>query len=137
MTRFRTSPSRCVAAGATALTVLLAGCGGTSDATDLSPAATDGRGIMRRSGCGSCHGSDGGGGVGPAFVDLFGTDVPLDDGTSVTADRAYLTESILEPAAKIVDGYTLPMPKTNLSNAEIDSIIAYIEALGTTGTTTG
>ncbi len=104
---------------------------------DLSPGAAEGRATMRRKGCGSCHGSDGGGGIGPAFVDLLGSEVPLADGSSVAADRAYLVESITEPSAKIVDGYTLPMPKTNLSTDEIDAIIMYIEALTPHGTTAG
>ena len=94
---------------------------------------------MRRAGCASCHGSNGGGGVGPAFVDLFGSDVAVEiaaDGdesnvtsTVVTADRDYLVESITDPSAKVAEGYSLPMPTTELSQADIDAIITYIEAL--------
>ncbi len=84
---------------------------------------------MRSRGCASCHGSDGGGGVGPALAGVIGSTVLLADGTSVAADRDYLVESITEPSAKIVEGYTLPMPKTDLSSEEIDAIIAYIEVL--------
>lgn len=120
-----------------AVTILLPACGGATDSADLSPAAADGRATMRGKGCGSCHGSDGDGGIGPAFVDLIGSEVALADGSSVTADRAYLVESITEPSAKIVDGYTLPMPTTNLSTDELDAIITYIEALTSLGTERG
>lgn len=90
---------------------------------------------MRRKGCGSCHGSSGAGGVGPAFVNLFGSDVALDNGAVVTADRDYLVESITDPSAKIVEGFSLPMLRTELTGSEIDAIIAYIEALAPTRST--
>ena len=96
---------------------------------------------MRSKGCASCHGSDGGGGVGPTFVALFGSETVVDiktegaDGeitaeqTVVTADRDYLVESITDPSAKTAEGYSLPMPRTELTQTEIDAIITYIEAL--------
>lgn len=97
---------------------------------------------MRSKGCASCHGSNGGGGVGPTFIDLFGSDVAVEmkvDGaegtteqTVVTADRDYLVESITDPSAKTVDGFSLPMPRTELTQTEIDAIITYIEALAPT-----
>jgi cytochrome c oxidase subunit 2 len=109
---------------------ILAACGSNdSEQVDLSPAATEGRGVVRSKGCGSCHGSSGGGGVGPAFVGLAGSEVPLDGGDTVVADRDYLVESIVDPQAKIVEGYGLPMPRTQLSTEEIDAVITYIEAL--------
>lgn len=96
---------------------------------------------MRNKGCASCHGSDGGGGVGPTFVDLFGSETTVDIETAgadgevtteqavVIADREYLVESITDPSAKTVEGYSLPMPRTELTQTEIDAIITYIEAL--------
>ena len=139
MARYRASSSRWSLVAATTVSALLSACGGVTESSDLSPAAAEGRAIMRSKGCASCHGSDGGGGVGPALFDVIGSTVPLADGTSVTADRDYLVESITEPSAKIVEGYTLPMPKTDLSSEEIDAIIAYIEVLSppTTATVAG
>lgn len=105
-------------------------CGSNSgDSADLSPAALEGREVVRSKGCASCHGSNGGGGVGPAFVGLAGADVPLEDGRTVVADRDYLVESIVDPQAEIVEGYRLPMPRTQLSPEEIDAVITYIEEL--------
>jgi len=109
---------------------IMTACASNSDeSVDLSPAALEGRGVMRSKGCGSCHGSDGGGGVGPGFVGLSGSDVTLDDGDVVVADRDYLVESMTDPQAKIVEGYRLPMPRTELSAEEIDAVVAYIDAL--------
>jgi mono/diheme cytochrome c family protein len=113
-------------------------CGGESaPEPPLSAAAETGREIMRTNGCAACHGRNGQGGPGPAFIGLFGSTVELADGTTVVADADYLFESIRDPSAKIVAGYGFPMPGNNLSDAEIESVIAYIEALAGSGGTTG
>lgn len=110
---------------------LLPACAANSQRSVLSPAAEQGRSIANSNGCGSCHGTAGEGGVGPNFVGLSGSTVLLADGSSVTADRAYLVESIKHPGAKLVEGYRLPMPTNRLTDDQIDSVIAYIEALTT------
>lgn len=115
-----------------ALLAALSACGGDDDAADgvvLSPAAEAGRQIARDSGCAACHGSNGGGGAGPAWTDLYGATVELDDDTTVTADDAYLAESITDPRAKVVDGYAAPMPDNDLDQQQIASVIEYIKAL--------
>lgn len=119
---------RCVALALVAVAAMV-GCGAAEVVPDLPPAALEGRRVVQSKGCAACHGSDGGGGVGPAFVGLFGTDVALQSGATVIADREYLTQAILEPSAELVEGYNLPMPRTELSAEEVDAVIAYIEAL--------
>lgn len=117
---------------ATMVAVALTGCAGNGDeaATDLPPAALEGRSIVRSKGCAACHGADGIGTVGPSFVGLFGSEVAIQGSdVPVVADRDYLIESILEPSAKLREGYNLPMPRTELTDEEIDDVIAYIEAL--------
>lgn len=114
--------------------VAFAGCGGDGGPA-LSPAAEAGRATMLSNGCASCHGANGQGGVGPAYVGLYGSEVVLADGTTVTADEAYLRESITDPAAKKVEGYQVPMPTNNLTDAEVDEIIAYITELAATDST--
>ena len=84
---------------------------------------------MRSKGCAACHGANGGGGVGPPFAGLYGSEVVLQSGETVVADREYLVESIIDPGAKLVEGYNLPMPRTELTQAEIDAVITYIQAL--------
>ena len=110
-------------------TLTMAGCGADSGPV-LSPAAEAGRDVMRSSGCSSCHGANGQGGVGPTFEGLYGSEVVLDDDSTVLADDEYLRESITDPSAKIVDGYSLPMPTNDLDDAQIDQLIDFIRELG-------
>jgi cytochrome c oxidase subunit 2 len=109
-------------------------CGGDSPSSapsGLSPEGERGREIARPSGCSSCHGVDGEGQLGPPFVGLYGSTVTFDDGTTAIADEAYLRQSIREPGAKRVAGYQLPMPQSNLSDEEVEFLIAYIRDLST------
>ena len=48
----------------------------------------------------ACHGADGEGGIGPAWAGSLGTEIELDDGTTVTVDEAYLTRAIADPGAR-------------------------------------
>lgn len=112
---------------------MLAACGGgsaTAPTVPLSPTERLGLEAAQHAGCASCHGADFAGGVGPSWVGLAGSTRPLSDGSSVVADRAYLVESIAEPSAKRVSGYSLVMPSNSLSDDEIARIVDYIEALG-------
>lgn len=77
----------------------------------------------------SCHGSRGQGGVGPPWTGLAGSTVRLSDGSTVVADDAYLAESIRDPAARRVSGYSVQMPRNNLDAAQISSVVAYIDSL--------
>ena len=82
--------------------------------------------------CKACHSIDGTEGIGPSWKGLFGRQVELADGTTVTADEAYIRESILDPSAKIVKGFQNIMPPTfkdTLSDQQISDLIAYIETL--------
>lgn len=106
----------------------LAGACGGSDPS-LPPQAAEGRDIVRQSGCASCHGRNGAGGVGPSWIGLYGGTEDLDDGRTVTVDEAYIRRSISDPAVDKVAGYNVIMPENNLTEAEITSVIAYIKAL--------
>lgn len=111
-----------------AATIVFAACGGDEE-LNLSPAAAEGRAIAQEAGCVSCHGADGGGQVGPAWKGLAGSAVSLADGTTVLADTEYLTRAITDPDAEMVEGYTIRMPENTLSDAEVASVVAYIEEL--------
>jgi len=91
------------------------------------PAA--GQAMVAQNGCGACHSLDGSKGTGPTWRGLFSSKVKLSDGTTVTADEAYLTESIADPAAKVVQGFQPIMPKFSLTDAQIKDIVSYIETL--------
>ena len=82
-------------------------------------------------GCIGCHSADGSPMTGPTWFGLYGSTVNLADGTTVTADDAFITESILDPNAKIVAGFPSPsvMPPYALTEEEITNLIAYIKTL--------
>jgi cytochrome c oxidase subunit 2 len=79
--------------------------------------------------CVTCHGT----GRGPAFNGLYGKSVQLSapSTTTVTADDAYLRESILYPSVKLVAGYPAIMPtfKGQVSEEQILQLIAYIKSM--------
>ena len=106
----------------------LTACGGDPP-LDLSPAAAEGRQIANSSGCAACHGKNGQGTTAPSWQEIYLTQIPLDDGTSVLADDDYLYRSITDPQAEIVDSWTIKMPQNDLDDTEIASIITYIKEL--------
>jgi cytochrome c oxidase subunit II len=108
--------------------LLLSSCGG-EETVELSPAAVEGRQIAGDLGCAACHGVDGQGGVGPAWVGLAGSEVELADGSVVLADTEYLRRSITDPDADLVAGYTTRMPENALTDAQVDAVVAYIQEL--------
>lgn len=92
--------------------------------------AERGKAIAANNACGACHSTDGTKGVGPTWQNLYGSERPLDNGSTVTADEEYLRESIVEPSAKIAEGFPPSMvPYDHLSDSEISSLIAYIKSL--------
>lgn len=97
--------------------------------TALTPAGQHGYEVARDNGCFACHGDGGMNGVAATWKGLYGSQVALGDGTSVTADEAYLTESITAPSAKISAGATLAMPANRLDAEQIAAVIDYIEEL--------
>jgi len=80
--------------------------------------------------CVTCHGEQPGA-RGPALHGVYGSKVRLDNGQTVTADDAYLRESILDPKAKIVAGYLPIMPTFQglVTEEQLLELIAYIKTL--------
>jgi cytochrome c oxidase subunit 2 len=87
--------------------------------------------IAQENGCTGCHSIDGTEAIGPTWQGLYGSEVTLADGSTVTADDAYITESIHDPGAKIHEGFQNIMPATfaDMPEDEIEAIIAYIQTL--------
>jgi len=73
-----------------------------------------------------------GSGPAPSLAGVYGNTVHLTNGQTVTADDAYIRESILSPAAKIVRGYQPVMPsfQGQLSEEQILDLVAYIRSIG-------
>ena len=80
--------------------------------------------------CITCHRPDSAG-RGPVLNGIFGRPVALASGERVVADEAYVRESILSPAAKVVAGYQPVMPTYlgQASEEQLIALIAYIESL--------
>jgi cytochrome c oxidase subunit 2 len=81
--------------------------------------------------CISCHRDDAAA-RGPQLKGLFGHTVRLQGGATATADEAYIRESIVNPQAKIVDGFQPIMPTFQgmVSEEQLLQLIAYIRSLG-------
>jgi mono/diheme cytochrome c family protein len=106
--------------------IVALGCAADPD-EGLSADAQRGQRIAADSGCMACHGPSGPAGD---FSGLAGSTVTLTDGTTVVADTAYLVESIVDPAARLVAGYEQQlMPVNRLTDDEVALVVAYIEAL--------
>jgi len=92
--------------------------------------AAMGEELYTAQGCNACHTTDGSQGVGPTWQGLFGSEVTLEGGETVTADADYIKESITDPTAKVHQGFQPIMPAfPNLSDEELDAIVAFIESL--------
>jgi len=80
--------------------------------------------------CITCHRPDSAG-RGPVLVGIFERQVRLADGTTAVADEAYVRESIVNPAAKVVAGYQPVMPtfQGQVSEEQVIALIAYIRSL--------
>ncbi|MEA2003160.1 MAG: cytochrome c [Actinomycetota bacterium] len=113
-----------------------AGDGVTADGTGTDAGAaliSAGLDLASTKGCLACHSTNDRDGVGPTWTGLFGSDRNLEDGSTATADDAYLLESIVDPQAKVVDGFIAGIMPGNfgdsLSQEELDALLAYIKSL--------
>jgi len=101
-------------------------------AVPVSPAA-HGAQLAQDSGCTACHSRGADRLVGPGWGGLYGSTETLDDGSRARVDDAYLTESILEPDAKVVKGFmphVMPGYAGMLDAGQVADIVAYIRSLG-------
>jgi cytochrome c oxidase subunit 2 len=98
--------------------------------TDKTPAEA-GAQLFTSNACNNCH-LENNTGRGPSLQNLYGSEVKLADGSTVKVDEAYLRESILNPGAKVVSGYTNDMPTFQglLTEEQVAMIIQYIKSIG-------
>lgn len=80
--------------------------------------------------CANCHKADGTGRC-PTLVGLYGKTVQLSGGGSVKVDEAYIRESILQPAAKVVAGYQPIMPtfQGQVTEEGVLQLVEYVKSL--------
>jgi cytochrome c oxidase subunit 2 len=117
---------------------------GLSVAQDGTPAASErvaaigsvveqGRRVAAEQGCLKCHSVDGTRHIGPTWTDLYLREERLADGKLVRADEAYLTKSMMDPAADVVHGFQNVMPtyQGRLSPPEVAAVVEFIKSLKT------
>ena len=95
-----------------------------------SPAAA-GEKLFQDLVCNTCHRDDAQARA-PQLKGLFGHTVRLQGGATVVADEAYIRESIVNPQAKIVDGFLPIMPTFQglVTEEQLLQLIAYVRSLG-------
>lgn len=104
--------------------VLLAACGGGGNTGGLT-----GEELAGEVGCLSCH-TDRDTSAAPTLSGIWGTEVQLAGGRTVTADEEYVRRSITDPGADIVEGYNPIMPTFPLEGDEIDRLVDWLRSLG-------
>jgi cytochrome c oxidase subunit 2 len=92
--------------------------------------AANGQSMFLQLGCNTCHRFDTQG-RGPNLMGLFGRQVQLEDGRTITADENYIRESILNPSAKVVSGFKPIMPVFQglVSEEQLTALVAYVKSL--------
>jgi len=95
----------------------------------VSPVAA-GEKLFTELNCVTCHRGDSGA-RGPVLDGVAGRPVRLQGGQVVNADESYLRESIVNPSAKIVEGYQPIMPtyQGQVTEDTLLQLIAYIQSL--------
>ncbi len=104
----------------------LANAGGGDDELPLDELGAK---LFTQKACNGCHSTDGSPGVGPSFQGLFGRQSTFTDGSTATADENYIRESIVVPAAKVVDGYQPIMPPIPMDDREVEALIEFLKGL--------
>ena len=102
--------------------------GGTSPPAPVPGVAPDGRRLALELGCAGCHADPR---LAPALEGLYGQAVALDDDRTVVADLPYLRESLLDPDAKVVDGYPTTMPSYagQLTESQLEALLVHLRSL--------
>lgn len=112
-------------------TWLASNAGGASKPSDLAPAEW-GEQLSQQNACATCHSADGSEMTGPTWQGIFGAQHTMADGSTVEVDENYIRESILDPSAKVREGYQeglMPTYQGQLNDEQISAIIEYIKTL--------
>jgi cytochrome c oxidase subunit II len=100
--------------------------------------AQQGFALFREHGCSGCHAA-GSTVHAPQLDGLLGSTVHLQGGRTIVADENYVRDSILAPDKDIVAGFAPIMPSFagQLSEEQIEALIAYLRSTGESATGTG
>ena len=89
--------------------------------------------LAQSNGCVACHSLDGGVGIGPTWLGMYGKTETLVDGSTIVVDEDYIIESILRPDAKQVQGYEKVMVRSFLSQEELQALVEFTRQLAQQG----
>jgi cytochrome c2 len=97
------------------------------------PGGGNGAQLFSSLGCAGCHSLSGARLTGPPLNGLFGTKVQLSTGQAVSADDAYLLDSILDPDKQIVKGYQKGIMSStirphSIPEAKAKALVAFIKS---------
>jgi cytochrome c oxidase subunit 2 len=86
-------------------------------------------------GCRACHSLDGSKLVGPSFKDVYGFEFDTREGVRITADVAYIKQSILTPNVSVIKGFEPVMTpfEGKITDKEIEAITAWLRTLSSKG----
>ncbi len=105
------------------------------DQGEIVATAARGKEVITQYACTACHSQDGTSLIGPSWLNVYGSEgkVVTEAGETITVTKndEYLIESIVNPYAKIVDGYDALMANAygSLSESDLKSIVEYIKTL--------
>src|SRR5271170_4401158 len=101
-----------------------------SGSTSGASLAQNGERLFASLGCNSCHSGEASA-RGPNLAQVYGSRIQLSDGSYVTANDAFLRESILNPSTHVTAGYAPIMPtyQGQVSEEGLIDLVEYIKKL--------
>ena len=116
-----------------AIVVLLGGATVAVFAVDTQsdqnrPQAIEGRNVFLTKGCTSCHSLDGVSATGQIGPNLTGLADRGDDRVEDLEAEDYIRQSVLDPEAFVVDGFSPLMPTLPLNTEELDALVEFLLA---------
>lgn len=91
--------------------------------------AMRGQQVSTNRGCIACHTIDGSAGVGPSWLNMWGSTETLVDGSLITVNASYFEKSLSNPGAQVVAGYPDVMLRYFLEDEEILDLMEFARSL--------
>jgi cytochrome c oxidase subunit 2 len=101
-----------------------------SGSTSGASLAQNGERLFASLGCNSCHSGEASA-RGPNLAQVYGSQLQMTDGSSITANDAFLREAILNPSTRVTAGYAPIMPtyQGQVSEEGLIDLVEYIKNL--------
>jgi cytochrome c oxidase subunit 2 len=101
-----------------------------SGSTSGASLAQSGERLFASLGCNSCHSGEATA-RGPNLAQVYGSQLQMADGSTITANDAFLRETILNPSTRVTAGYAPIMPtyQGQVSEEGLIDLVEYIKNL--------